>query len=90
MQKRVTLKIFGKVQGVFFRDLSSMEAKKLNLTGWVRNEPESMVKIVAEGEDKDLSRMIDWCKYGPENAEVEKVDVRWEKPAGEFDGFAIL
>jgi acylphosphatase len=87
MRKRVELKIYGKVQGVFFRETSRMEAKKLNLVGWVRNEPDGTVKIVAEGEDKDLNRMIEWCKYGPDNAEVERVKAEWVKPVGEFSDF---
>ena len=87
MRKRITLKIYGKVQGVFFRDSSRIRAEELNLAGWVGNEPDGTVKIVAEGEDKDLNRMIDWCKNGPDNVEVEKVEVRWGESVGEFDGF---
>lgn len=89
MRKRAELKIYGKVQGVFFRETCRIEARKLGLTGYVRNEPDGTVQIVAEGEDKDLNRMIEWCKYGPDNAEVERVNVQWLKSTGEFSNFGV-
>lgn len=89
MQKQIVLKIYGKVQGVFFRDSSRIKAQELNLSGWVRNEPDGIVKIVAEGEDKNLRSFVEWCKYGPDHAEVEKVDIRWEGPTGQFKDFVI-
>ncbi|MFH1200889.1 MAG: acylphosphatase [bacterium] len=89
MQKQINLKIHGKVQGVFFRDTSRAEAKELNLCGWAKNQTDGTVEIVAEGDDKDLRKFIEWCKYGPDHAEVEKVDVKWTKLTGELDGFVI-
>ena len=89
MRKQITLKIYGKVQGVFFRDTSQAEAKELNLTGWVRNAPDGTVEMAAEGEDKDLKKFIEWCKYGPDHAEVEKVDAQWLGPANQFTDFLI-
>ena len=89
MRKRTVLKIYGKVQGVFFRDSSRIEAKKLNLSGWVKNTTDGTVEIVAEGEDNDLKKFVEWCKYGPDHAEVEKVDVKWLDSAGQFSDFLI-
>lgn len=89
MRKQIILKIHGRVQGVFFRDSSQMKAKELNLSGWVRNELNGTVQIVAEGEDKDLIKMIEWCKYGPDHAEVEKVDMQWLEPTGKFNDFVV-
>ena len=59
MKKRTDLKIYGKVQGVFFRDTARIEAEKLGLTGFVRNTPDGTVEIVAEGEDKNLKKFIE-------------------------------
>lgn len=89
MQKQIVLKIYGKVQGVFFRDTSRIKAQELSLVGWVKNAPEGTVEILAEGEDKNLRNFIEWCKYGPDHAEVEKVDIRWEEPASQFKDFVI-
>lgn len=89
MKKQIVLKIYGKVQGVFFRDGSRRKAKELNLSGSVSNEPDGTVAVVAEGEEKDLKEFIEWCKNGPDHAKVDKVDVEWAEPAGEFDDFTI-
>jgi len=90
MRKQVTLKVYGKVQGVFFRDSSRAEAQELGLRGWVKNETDGTVEIMAEGDDKDLIKFIEWCKYGPDHAEVEKVEVKWEKFSGQFDDFSVI
>jgi acylphosphatase len=87
--KRVELKIYGLVQGVFFRDSTKEKAKELDLAGWVRNEPDGTVKVVAEGEEEKLKELIDWCKEGSPSARVEKVDVSWQDATGEFWRFEI-
>lgn len=87
--KRVIIKIYGRVQGVFFRDSARKRAKKLGLVGWVRNEPDKGVMIVAEGGEENLKRLIDWCYNGPMLARVDKVEVKWEEAKGEFKDFEI-
>ena len=89
MRKQITLKIHGKVQGVFFRDSSRAQAQELNLFGWAKNASDGTVDILAEGDDKNLIKFIEWCKYGPDHAEVEKVDIKWGKFTGQFDDFSI-
>jgi len=89
MQKQAILKIYGKVQGVFFRDFSRRKAKELNLFGWVRNEPDGTVQIIVEGEEKDLKELFEWCKNGPNHAKVDKVDVEWLNPTDQFNDFLI-
>ena len=101
MQKQAILKIYGKVQGVFFRDFSRRKAKELNLSGWVKNEPDGTVQIIAEGEEKGLKELFEWCKnatpasdhreggQGPNHAKVDKVDVEWFNPTDQFNDFLI-
>lgn len=89
MRKKITLKIYGKVQGIFFRDSSRAMAKELNLSGWAKNETDGTVEIMAEGDDKNLKKFIEWCKYGPDHAEVEKVEIKWAESMDQFDGFII-
>ncbi len=90
MKKRVVLKIYGRVQGVFFRDSSRRKAKELNLSGWVRNEPDGIVQIVTEGEEKDLKELIEWCRAGgTEYARVDKVNIEWLEPSGQFNSFIV-
>ena len=82
--------ISGRVQGVFFRAHAKEMADELGLTGWVRNLPDGRVEAVFEGEEEALKRAIAWCKRGPPLASVEKVEVRYEQPTGEFRDFRIL
>ena len=89
MQKRIVLEISGRVQGVFFRDSSWKKAGELGLVGWVKNDADGFVRIVAEGGERALQELIAWCKDGPEHAKVERVDVKWVEPTGELDGFLI-
>jgi acylphosphatase len=65
-------------------------AKKLGVTGWVRNLPDGSVEAVVEGEKDKVEEIIRWAHKGPELAVVERVDVEWEEPTGEFDDFSII
>jgi len=86
---RVHLRIYGRVQGVFFRYETENVARKMNLVGWVRNNYDGSVETVAEGPREALEKFIEWCKKGPSRARVDKVDINWEKPTGEFKTFRI-
>jgi acylphosphatase len=89
MKKRVIIKVYGSVQGVFFRASVFGKAQELLLTGWVCNEPDGAVKAVAEGEEEKLKQLIQYCQSGPEFANVQKLKVKWEEANGEFNGFMI-
>jgi acylphosphatase len=89
MNKRIVLKIFGLVQGVFFRQSAEKKALMFGLSGFVQNEKDGAVKVIAEGNEKNLKKFIDWCKKGPFFARVENVKVNWEKFRNEFNKFQI-
>ena len=59
MTKRVEIRITGKVQAVGFRFAAQREALNLGLVGFVRNEPDGSVVIIAEGEEQDLRRLAE-------------------------------
>ena len=86
---RVHLKISGRVQGVYFRASTVEEARRLHLTGWVMNCPDSSVEVVAEGEREQLKSLILWCRNGPPGARVREVHTEWEVPRAEFQSFFI-
>ena len=87
--KQVYLMVRGRVQGVFFRASTQREARRLGLTGWVRNHDAGHVEIVAEGEEEEIKELIAWANRGPSAARVERVDVRWRSFAGDFSDFRI-
>lgn len=89
MRKRVIIKVSGAVQGVFFRAHIFDKAQEILLVGWVFNEPDGTVKIVAEGEEEKLKKLIEYCKEGPKFAKIEKIKVKWEEAKNEFKEFEI-
>ena len=88
--KRVKVKIFGKVQGVFFRYNTKKMAEMLGVKGWVRNCEDGSVEAVFEGEDEKVDELVRWCRKGPSLARVEKIEVKDEKLKGEFKDFRII
>lgn len=88
--KRIHLIISGDVQGVGFRAFVCEQAKRLGITGWVKNREDGAVEVVAEGEKKELEKLIMDCHDGPDIAMVEMVDVTWEEPTDEFVGFEVV
>jgi acylphosphatase len=86
---RVRLKIYGRVQGVFFRASTLDKANELGLSGWVRNNPDGSVEVIAEGMSEDIEKLVDWSREGPRHAVVNRVEIQWERYADEFAGFTI-
>jgi acylphosphatase len=89
MKVRAHVFVNGRVQGVFFRSQTSYEAKRRNVTGWVRNTSDGRVEAVFEGEKEDVQKAIDFCRRGPSGARVTKVDVQWKDYIGDFTDFEI-
>ena len=89
MKKRIHLIISGRVQGVFYRFSTKRQAKILNITGWVRNNEDRTVEIIAEGEEESLKKLNAWCHKGPLMARVDDIKTEWENYTGEFEYFSI-
>tara|TARA_B110000438_G_C15534242_1_gene529816 strand:- start:91 stop:366 length:276 start_codon:yes stop_codon:yes gene_type:complete len=83
--------VHGKVQGVFFRDSTVKQAKKLDLTGWVKNMSNGTVSLLAEGKDNQLKLFKDWLQKGSPLSKVEKVELKWiENTEDPFSDFKIV
>lgn len=89
MIKHFNIKIYGMVQGVFFRAGAQEEADKLGITGFAKNMPDGLVYIEAEGEKEKLDEFMTWCHTGPAMADVEKVEVSQDKVKN-FSGFETI
>ena len=87
---RVHLKIHGRVQGVFFRASTTDKANELGLTGWVRNNPDGSVEVVAEGSSEGVEKLVAWSYVGPRHAVVNSVEVDWEPYLDEYKEFTIV
>ncbi len=87
---RAHLRIYGRVQGVFFRANMREQARMLGLTGWVRNLPDGSVEAVIEGPRDKVLELVKWAHKGPRLAKVERVEIEWGKATGEYDDFYIF
>ena len=89
-KQRVRIFVTGKVQGVFFRQALKVMAKKNNVNGWVRNLSDGRVEAVLEGEDLDVSTLVEWAHAGSANARVEDIEIKNEQYKEEFTKFEVL
>ncbi len=78
------------MQGVLFRREITDVARRIGITGWVRNLPDGRVEAVAEGEKEGLEEFVRFCHIGPPRARVSGVEVEWSDFKGEFRGFKII
>ena len=85
---RRRVRVTGRVQGVFYRDTCRREARRRDVNGWVSNRPDGSVEAVFEGAEDAVEEMVAWCRRGPAQASVRRVEVREEDPAGE-SGFSV-
>ncbi|HEY7034870.1 MAG TPA: acylphosphatase [Thermomicrobiales bacterium] len=74
MKRHLSIRIYGRVQGVFYRQTAKDQARRLGLTGFARNEPDGTVRIEIEGDATALDRFVAWCHVGPPAARVERVE----------------
>jgi acylphosphatase len=87
--KRLRIRITGKVQGVWFRESTRMEAERLGLVGFVENLPDGRVQIVAQGPNHMVDALVSWSQQGPRAANVEEVQVHAEGLSSAYEMFMV-
>ncbi len=87
--QRLVATVRGQVQGVGFRWFVQREAARLGLDGWVANQYDGSVEVVAEGSEAALSELVLTLWEGPPGASVGGVDMRHEPARGNLVGFTI-
>lgn len=90
MNKHLSIRIYGTVQGVFFRHSAREKARELNIRGFARNDDDGSVYIEAEGDEAALEQFLAWCRKGPPQAAVEKVDVLPSDELKNFSEFSMV
>ena len=79
----------GRVQGVGFRWFVEREAHILKIAGWVRNNPDSTVEVLAQGTSDQLSGLHQRLREGPRASRVDEVEVTNADPAPGLTSFQI-
>ena len=89
MNKRLNAMIFGMVQGVGLRYAVQRWADELQLTGFVKNESDETVNVVAEGSEEKLKKFLEKLKAGTRSTEIQKVEAKWGNAKKEFKSFNV-
>ncbi|MBP9758425.1 di-trans,poly-cis-decaprenylcistransferase [Candidatus Dojkabacteria bacterium] len=91
-EKIIDVSVFGRVQGVNFRNNVLNVAKSLRLKGFVENIEDGSVHILAVGSEGSLLELLKWCQQGSMLSKVEGMNYKWledNQKTSEFDNFSI-
>ncbi len=87
--ERLEIRIEGRVQGVGFRQYTVRQARRLGVDGWVRNESDGSVRIVAEAPRHALEEFVERVESGPSTARVLRAKRAWSEASDDFSGFSV-
>ena len=89
MNQRITVRYEGRVQGVGFRYTAVSLAQGLDVTGWVKNEFDGSVSLVAEGAEESLMELLQAIRRSNLGRYITNELVRRSAATGEFKGFSV-
>jgi acylphosphatase len=79
----------GRVQGVGFRWFVEREAHILQIAGWVRNDPDGSVEVLAIGTREQLAGLRSRLQEGPRAARVDDVEEFEADPVAGLNSFQV-
>jgi acylphosphatase len=79
----------GRVQGVGFRWFVEREAQVLGISGWVRNNADGGVEVLAQGTRHQISGLHSRLRQGPRAARVDSVEETEVRPSANICSFRI-
>ena len=82
-------KVYGKVQGVWFRKYTLESARNNGVVGMVKNLVDGTVLVNASGKDENLRKFKELLENGSPNSRVDKIDYSWEDSSIEYSTFEI-
>jgi len=90
MEEKVRVLVYGRVQGIGYRNFVKRYAKMLGLKGYVRNLPENRVEAVFCGDKSDIEKMIEIMKKNHPLAEVKDIKIEKIDTETNFSDFHII
>lgn len=84
----LNIKIYGKVQGVGFRNFTQRIANERSIKGFCKNEPDGTVYAEIETTQMKADEFLEWVYRGSIMAKVSKIDVEPDDFVG-FTRFEI-
>ena len=85
--KKVILYISGNIQRVGYRAKVVSIAKALGVKGLIQNLPDGRVKIIAQGEQSDLDKLIKDINISNSLINVINIEQEYSTPSDEYEGF---
>tara|TARA_B100000959_G_scaffold106198_1_gene112022 strand:+ start:2461 stop:2733 length:273 start_codon:yes stop_codon:yes gene_type:complete len=82
-------KVYGKVQGVWFRKYTLDSARDIGVVGMVKNLVDGTVLVNASGKDENLRKFKELLENGSPNSRVDKIDYSWEDSSIKYSTFEI-
>ena len=87
--KQLQVQFTGTVQGVGFRYTTREIAKRFAVTGFVKNEPDGSVTLLAEGEEAELQEFFREVRESKLSHYIHDMKAQWRKPQGRWREFSI-
>ncbi|WP_392561396.1 acylphosphatase [Orbus sturtevantii] len=86
----IQIRVSGRVQNVGFRFFTYQKARKLKLTGYVKNLINGEVEIIAGGPKVQLDLLIQWLNDGgPNSAHIKEFLVKKVKTDQQYTDFSV-
>ena len=89
MKAQAHIRVYGNVQGVFFRMNTLEQARHYGVHGWIRNRQDGTVEALLQGEKMQIERVIAYCRHGPPTANVSNIEITWMEPRPLLHSFEI-
>jgi len=84
------IEVYGRVQGVNFRNNVKSFTDGLGLKGYARNREDGSVIIVAQGDKKNLQKLLSWLETNPGFSKIEGMDFRWRELSIKYNEFSVM
>ena len=88
MPKAYLVRLFGDVQGVGMRQYVWRNAKKLGITGYVKNLEDGSVEILAQTSQDTLNKLLEKVKHDP-MATIKRIEVKETETDSQLNDFEI-
>ena len=88
-QRRIHALVSGLVQGVSFRASTQRQARRLGLSGWVRNRSDERVELEAQGPPAAVDQLVVWLHQGSPHARVDDVQTSERAALPVCQGFEV-
>jgi acylphosphatase len=90
MHKTAEIFVLGYVQAVGYRLFTKRYADHFHITGFVQNQGDGSVKVIASGDEADLASFVEKLREGPRMAIVKDVKVAWLDQDNTYAEFMMI